>query len=600
MTATGWIQLILFVGLLLALTKPLGIYLVQILDPEHAGNESGTGGTFLGPVVGPVERLIYKVLRVDPKREQAWVQYAVGMFLFSLVTMLFTYGILRLQDRLPGQSWMNPQKLPAVADHLAFNTAASFTTNTNWQSYVGESTMSYLSQMVALASHNFWSAAVGIAVAAALVRGIGRDKIATVGNFWRDLVRIHLYLLLPACICYAVFLVSQGMIQNFRPYTAAMAVDQSGAVSATQPIVQTIAQGPVASQAAIKMLGTNGGGFFNANAAHPFENPTPLSDFIQILSIFAIPSALTYYLGRMVKQQSHGWAVWGAMFVLFLVGVLVLWRAETVGNPRLAGLGLDPTSGNFEGKEVRFGQFQSALFACVTTDASCGAVNCMHDSLTPLGGLVPLFNMHLGEVVFGGVGAGLYGMLIFVVLAIFIAGLMVGRTPEYLGKKIEAADVKAAVLGVLAPSLAILAFTAWGVTSGWGQAGTNNNGPHGFSEIHYAYTSAAANNGSAFAGLTAAPTSGTFANDRRYDLTLAADMLIGRFFIIIPVLALAGHLAAKRRAPTGVGSFPVNGITFTLLLVGTVVVVGALTFLPALSLGPIVEHFQMWKSSVTY
>jgi K+-transporting ATPase ATPase A chain len=591
MNASGWIQLALYVAVLVAITKPLGLFLLQVLDPDRAGNDRGSGGTFLGAVLGPVERLIYKVLRVDPKREQTWKGYAVGVLLFSVVTLLVTYGMLRLQDKLPGQARLNPQKFGAVADHLALNTAVSFTTNTNWQSYTGESTMSYLSQMLALVSHNFFSAAVGIAVAAAVVRGIARDRSGTVGNFWRDLVRIHLYVLLPICVLYAVFLVSQGMIQNFRPYTAATTVEGAA---------QSIAQGPVASQVAIKMLGTNGGGFFNANAAHPFENPTPLVDFVQILSIFAIPSALTYYLGRMVRHQAHGWAVWAAMFVLFLAGTLVVWHAETAGNPRMADLGIAAASGNYEGKEVRFGQFQSALFATVTTDASCGAVNCMHDSLTPLGGLVPMFNMHLGEVVFGGVGAGLYGMLIFVVLAIFIAGLMVGRTPEYLGKKIDAFDVKAAVLGTLAPSLAILGFSAWAVVAGWGQAGTNNNGPHGFSEIHYAYTSGAANNGSAFAGLTAAPTSGDYANDRHYDLTLAADMLIGRFFVIIPVLALAGHLGAKQMAPQSAGSFPVGGATFTLVLVGTVIIVGALTFLPALALGPIVEHFQMWGSNLTY
>jgi K+-transporting ATPase ATPase A chain len=596
MTATGWLQLGIYLALLLAITKPLGIYLVQVLDPESAGNSRGTGGTFMGRVLGPVERLIYKALRVDPKNEQTWIGYSVGLLLFSLVTMLLTYGMLRLQQKLPGQALLNPQGFAGLPDHLALNTAASFTTNTNWQSYTPESTMSYLSQMVALVIHNFFSAAVGIAVAAALVRGIARSSARTVGNFWRDLVRIHLYLLLPICTLFAVVMVSQGMIQNFKPYTKLNVVDQAGAADAAHPNTQTIAQGPVASQVAIKMLGTNGGGFFNANASHPFENPTPLIDFLQILSIFVIPSALTYYLGRMVKQQGHGWAVWGAMCFLFLAGTIVLWHAETAGNPRLAALGVDPTSGNYEGKEVRFGLFQSALFACVTTDASCGAVNCMHDSLTPLGGFVPMFNMHMGEVVFGGVGAGLYGMLVFVIVAIFIAGLMVGRTPEYLGKKIEAFDVKAAVLGVLAPSLAILAFSAWAVVATWGQAGTNNAGPHGFSEIHYAYASGAANNGSAFAGLTATPANG----DRHYNLTLTADMLIGRFFIIIPVLALAGHLAGKKRVTQSAGSFPVNGFTFGVLLVGTVIVVGALTFLPALALGPIVEHFQMWGAPVTY
>jgi K+-transporting ATPase ATPase A chain len=600
MTANGWLQLGIYIALLVAITKPLGIFLVQVLDPDMAGNERCSGGTFLGRILGPIERLFYKALRIDPKKEQSWIGYAVGVLLFSMITMLITYCMLRWQDKLPGQTLLNPQKFPGLPDHLALNTAASFTTNTNWQSYTPESTMSYLSQMVALVSHNFFSAAAGIAIAAALVRGIARSQVKTVGNFWRDLVRIHLYLLLPICLVYATFLVSQGMIQNFHPYTVVNAVDQSGAADAAHPVQQTIAQGPVASQVAIKILGTNGGGFFNANASHPFENPTPLSDFIQILSIFAIPSALTYYLGRMVKQQGHGWAVWGAMFALFLIGVLVLWHAEAAGNPRLAALGVDPVAGNFEGKEVRFGLFQSALFACVTTDTSCGAVNCMHDSLTPVGGFVPMFNLHMGEVVFGGVGSGLYGMLIFVIIAIFIAGLMVGRTPEYLGKKIEAFDVKASVLGVLAPSLAILAFSAWAVTTAWGQAGTNNNGPHGFSEIHYAYASGAANNGSAFAGLTCTPTTGSFAGDRHYNLSLTADMLVGRFFIIIPVLALAGHMASKKRVAQSAGSFPVNGVTFAALLVGTVIVVGALTFLPALALGPIVEHFQMWGAPVTY
>jgi K+-transporting ATPase ATPase A chain len=587
MTTSGWIQLIVYVGLLLALTKPMGLYLLRVLDPEHAG-----GGVFLEKPFGAVERLIYRLLGVDPKREHTWKGYAVGVLLFSAVSMLATYGILRLQDKLP----LNPQKFAAVGDHLAIDTAASFTTNTNWQNYGGESTMSYLSQMVALASHNFFSAAVGIAVAAALVRGLARVKSLTIGNFWVDLVRLHLYLLLPICVVYAVFLVSQGMIQNFRPYTTATSLDQSQAVSTTQPSQQSILQGPMASQMAIKMLGTNGGGFTNANAAHPFENPTPLSNFIQILSIFLIPAGLTYYLGRMVKNQGHGWAVWTAMFLLFLAGVLVLWKAESAGNPRLTDLGVQSDSSTMEGKEARFGVFSSALFATVTTDASCGAVNCMHDSLTPLGGLVPLFNIQTGEVIFGGVGAGLYGMMIFVILAIFIAGLMVGRTPEYLGKKIEGFEVKCAVLAIAAPSLAILGFLAWAVVADWGQAGTNNGGPHGFSEILYAYTSCAGNNGSAFAGLTGEPTN----NDAHYDLTLAGDMLVGRFIMMIPLLAMAGHMAAKKSAPQSVGSFPVGGPTFALLLTGTVVIVGALTFLPALAMGPLVEHFMLWASHVTY
>ena len=599
MTTSGWIQLGLFVACLAAITKPLGLYLLRVMDPAAAGSRP-----ILERAFGPLERLCYKLLRVDPRGEQTWVQYALATLVFSVVTMLGTYGVLRLQDSLPFQRQMNPQGLVAVAPALAFNTAASFTTNTNWQSYVGETTMSYLSQAVGLASHNFFSAGLGIAVACALVRGIGRSRSSAgggtggpglIGNFWVDLVRVHLYLLIPACVVFALFLVSQGMIQNFRPYSALTAIDQSAA-AAGATATQTIAQGPVASQVAIKMLGTNGGGFFNANAAHPFENPTPLSNFVQMLSIFAIPSALTYYLGRMVRKQGHGWAVWAAMFVLFLAGALVAWGAEAHGNPRLAALGIESAPGSMEGKEVRYGPFNSALFATITTDASCGAVNAMHDSFTPIGGLVPLFNMQLGEVAFGGVGAGLYGMLIYVVIAIFIAGLMVGRTPEYLGKKIDAYDVKCAVLAVLAPALPVLAFTAWAVVSDWGTAGTNNNGPHGFSEILYAYTSGAANNGSAFAGLTATPANG----DAHYNATLAIDMLVGRFFIIIPVLALAGHLAAKKVVAQSAGSFPVNGATFTVLLLGTVIIVGALTFLPGLALGPIVEHFVGHGSATTY
>ncbi len=570
MTFSGWIQLAIYVALLLAITKPMGLYLHWVLENRRHGR---------------MERSIYRLLRIDPQREQNWKQYCVAMLVFSVVSMLVTYAVLRTQNHLP----LNPQKLPAVADHLALNTAASFTTNTNWQNYGGENTMSYFSQMFALAMHNFFSAAVGIVIAAVVVRGIARAKSATVGNFWVDLVRIHLYLLLPICLIYALFLISQGMIQNFRPYTAAATLEQPA-------ITQTIGQGPVASQVAIKMLGTNGGGFFNANAAHPFENPTPLSNFIQILSIFSIGSGLTYYLGRMVKNQGHGWAVWTCMFLLFLGGVLLLWSSESRGDPRITALGVDSASSVYEGKEVRFGVFNSALFATITTDASCGAVNCMHDSLTPLGGMVPIFNIQTGEVIFGGVGAGLYGMMIFIVLAIFIAGLMVGRTPEYLGKKIDGFDVKCVVLAIAAPSLAILGFTAWAVVADWGQAGMNNNGPHGFSEILYCFTSCAGNNGSAFAGLTGYPSNG----DPHYDLTQAADMLIGRFFMIVPLFALAGNMARKKIAPQSAGSFPVGGPTFALLLLGTVVIVGALTFLPALAMGPVIEHFIMNGSSITY
>ena len=595
MNASGWIQLLLFLGVLLLITKPLGVFIFRVLDPR--------GKTFLDPVLKPIERLLYKLFGVDPQKEHTWKQYTVAMLIFSLVTMLFTYGLLRFQYALPFHE--NIDNLPAnkteMNAHLAFNTAASFTTNTNWQSYSGENTMSYFSQMVALASHNFWSAAVGIAVAAALVRAIARDKAKTIGNFWIDLVRIHLYLLIPLCTVYALFLVSQGMIQNFKPYTEMISVDQSGAPSTTQPSTQLLAQGPMASQVAIKMLGTNGGGFTNANAAHPFENPTPLSNFIQMLSIFAIPSALTYYFGRVVKNQKHGWAVWAAMAIIFVGGVLVCWKAESSGNPRLTALGVAPT-GNMEGKEVRFGVFNSALFATITTDASCGAVNSMHDSFTPIGGMVTMLNIHLGEIIFGGVGAGLYGMIVFIVIAIFLAGLMVGRTPEYLGKKIEGYDMKVASLSILILTFTILSFTAWSAVSAagntdsnptWGAAGLANNGPHGFSEMLYAYTSCTGNNGSAFAGLTANPTSGALAGDWHYDGTLGLAALLGRFIMIIPIMALAGNLAQKRRIPVSAGSFPVANVTFVLLLVGTIMIVAALNFFPALSLGPIVEHFLM-------
>jgi K+-transporting ATPase ATPase A chain len=570
----GWIQLGVFLGVLLLVTRPMGVHLYRVLDAE--------GETFLDPVLKPLEQLFYRFLRIDPKAEQDWKRYTVSLLAFSVVGVVFTYAVLRLQHVLP----LNPQRFGSVEESLAFNTAVSFTTNTNWQSYGGESTMSTFSQMVGLSFHNFASAASGIAVAGAFVRGIARHTAKTIGNFWVDLVRVHLYLLLPMCLLYAVFLVSQGVIQNFKPYETITLVEP-GTVH-----TQTIVQGPMASQVAIKMLGTNGGGFTNANAAHPYENPTPLSDFVQILSIFLIPSGLTYYLGRMVKNQRHGWAVWSAMAVLFLAAFLLCWWAESEGNPRLHALGVSPAGGNMEGKEARFGIFGSALFATVTTDASCGAVNAMHDSLTPLGGLVPLLNMHLGEVVFGGVGAGLYGMLVFVVLTVFLAGLMVGRTPEYLGKKIEAYDVKVSALAVLILIFDIMGFTAWAVVGKWGVAGLNNAGPHGFSEILYAFSSATANNGSAFAGLSA--------NTPWYNTTLAFSMIIGRFFFIVPVLALAGNLAKKKIVPESGGSFPVSGATFVVALVGTVLIVGVLSFFPALSLGPIVEHFLMVRSNVVF
>jgi K+-transporting ATPase ATPase A chain len=526
------------------------------------------------------------------------------------VSCIFTYAILRLQDKLPFQSLFNPQGFPALSPDLAFNTAVSFTTNTNWQSYGGESTMSYFSQMVALVIHNFVSAATGIAIAAALVRGIARNSTKLLGNFWVDLVRTTYYLLLPICLVFAVFLVSQGMIQNFKPYTKATLVepmkvtvgktdkdgkpvlDKDGKQVMEEQTVteQTIPQDPMASQVAIKMLGTNGGGYTNANAAHPFENPTPLSNFIQMLSIFAIGSGLTYYLGRMVKNQRHGWAVWSAMTILFIGGALLCWWAEASGNPIHQHLGVAAADGNMEGKEVRFGIFNSALFATITTDASCGAVNSMHDSFTALGGFVPLFNIQLGEIIFGGVGAGLYGMLVFVILAVFIAGLMVGRTPEYLGKKIQSFDVKMAMLALLILAIDILAFAAWASVSKWGLAGLNNTGPHGLSEILYAYSSVTGNNGSAFAGLTT--------NTPWYNTTLGIGMLVGRFLMIIPIMAMAGSLAQKKLVPASAGTFPVSGGTFVVLLLGTVLLIGALNFLPALTLGPIVEHFQMLKGTL--
>src|SRR3984885_3982835 len=600
MNILGWLELAIFLIVLLVITKPLGIYLVGVLDTN--------GKTFLDPVVKPVERLTYRLFGVDPEKEQSWLQYTIAMLVFTLVTVLFTYLILRLQGFLPLNQ--DPKTFQALTPHLAFNTAISFSTNTNWQSYSGESTMTYFSQMVALAVHNFMSAAVGIGIAAAVIRGIARHTAKTIGNFWVDLVRITYYLLLPICLFYAMFLVWQGVPQNFKPYQTAKVVeaqkvqvqkkDASGNPvndAKGNPVMeeqtvdsQTVTEGPMASQMAIKMLGTNGGGFVNANASHPFENPTPLSNFIQMLSIFAIPSALTYYLGRMVKSQKHGWAVWMTMALVFVVGFVICWGSEAAGNPQVAALGVNSAGGNMEGKEVRFGITNSALFATITTDASCGAINAAHDSFTPIGGLIPMLNIQLGEIIFGGVGAGLYGMILFVVLAVFIAGLMVGRTPEYLGKKIESYDVKMAAFGILLMSFSILGFSAWACVSDWGQAGRNNMGPHGLSEILYAFTSCTGNNGSAFAGLTAAPTNG----DPHYDITLAFAMLIGRFGMIIPVMALAGSLARKKLVATGAGTFPVSGPIFIVLLIGTILLVGALTFFPALSLGPILEHFQMY------
>jgi len=581
MDVSGWLQLTLFLGIVFLVTKPMGLYLGRVLEPD--------GRTWLDHPIRSVERLLYCVLGVDPKKEQDWRQYTRSLIVFSLAGLLFTYAVLRLQHLLP----LNPQKFGPVRPDLAFNTAASFATNTNWQNYAGETTLSYFSQMVGLVFHNFASAATGIAAAAALVRGIARHSAKTIGNFWVDLVRVNLYLLLPFSLVSSLFLTSQGIVQNFKPYVRAATVESAAGSAADKAAAgQTVAQGPAASQVAIKMLGTNGGGFFNANAAHPYENPTPLSNFIQMLSIFLIPSGLTYYLGRKVRNQKHGWAVWTAMAILFLAAVLVCWRSESAGNPRLQALGVEPGGGSMEGKEGRFGVSGSSLFATVTTAASCGAVNSMHDSFTPLGGLVPLFNIQLGEVVFGGVGSGLYGMLIFVVLAVFLTGLMVGRTPEYLGKKIESYDVKVSVLAVLILVFSILGFSAWAAASRWGLAGPSNTGPHGLGEILYAFSSGTGNNGSAFAGLNG--------NTPTYNITLALAMLFGRFIMMVPVLALAGNLARKKLVPPSEASFPASGPTFVIILIGTVLIIGALTFLPALALGPIVEHLLMTGTGVLY
>jgi len=593
MTANGWFQILLFLLLVFLVTKPLGIFMTRVFNREK---------TFMDPVLRPVERLLYRVTRVDENHEMRWTEYAIAMLLFSMVSMVVLYLMERSQGYLP----FNPQKFGAVAPtHLAFNTAASFTTNTNWQAYSGETTMSYFTQMAGLAFHNFISAATGIALAIALMRGIARRQMQTIGNFWVDLVRCSLWVLLPFCLIGALVLVSQGVVQNLKPYDTAKLVEpmQVQKVAANgKPVVdsqgkpvmdtvtdQTIAQGPVASQEIIKEFGTNGGGFFNANSAHPFENPTPLTNLIELFAIFAIGSGLTYTLGRMTNSQRHGWAVWAAMAILFLAGVTVAYWAEARGNPLLAGtdqkVGALQPGGNMEGKEVRFGIANSALFATVTTDASCGAINGWHDSFTPLGGMVPLANIMMSEVIFGGVGSGMYGMLIDVVLAVFIAGLMVGRTPEYLGKKIEAYDVKMAMLFVLVFPMVILTFTAISVVHPLGTAGISNPGPHGLSQVLYAFTSGAGNNGSAFAGLTV--------NTAWYDTTIGITMLIGRFFMIIPMLAIAGSLAQKKYVPPSLGTFPVTTPLFTVLLIGVIIIVGALTFFPALSLGPILEHLLM-------
>ncbi len=592
MTPNGWLQIVLFLVLVLAVTKPLGVFMTRVFTRQR---------TFLDPVMRPIERLIYRTTGVDENHEMRWTEYAFAMLLFSVVSMLLLYLMERVQGFLP----FNPQKFAAVPQALAFNTAASFTTNTNWQNYSGEVVMSYLTQMAGLAYHNFTSAAVGIALAIAFIRGIAHRQMQTIGNFWVDMVRSCLWVLLPFCVVGALVLVSQGVVQNLKPYDTVKlvepqqvqhigadgkpAVDAAGKPVMDTVTTQSIAQGPVASQEVIKEFGTNGGGFFNANSSHPFENPTPLSNFIELFLIFAIGSGLTYTLGRMTGSQRHGWAVWAAMAVLFFVGVTVAYWAEARGNSLLGGVDQQvralQAGGNMEGKDVRFGITNTALWATVTTDASCGAINGWHDSFTPLGGMVPLVNIMLSEVIFGGVGAGMYGMLIYVVLAVFIAGLMVGRTPEYLGKKIEAYDVKMAMLVALVFPLVILVFTAISSVNGFGTSSILNPGPHGLTEILYSFTSQAGNNGSAFAGLST--------NTLWYNVTGGLTMLVGRFLMIIPMLAIAGNLAQKKYVPPSLGTFPVTTPLFTVLLIGVILIVGALTFFPALSLGPILEHLLM-------
>ena len=594
MTINGWLQIFVFLALIFAVTKPLGVFMTRVFARER---------TFLDPVFRPIERLLYRVTGVDEQHEMRWTEYATCMLLFSAVSMLLLYLIQRIQGMLP----FNPQHLGAVTpEHVAFNTAASFTTNTNWQAYSGETTMSYFTQMAGLAFHNFASAATGIVLAIVFIRGIARRQMDTLGNFWVDFVRCCLWVLLPFCVVGSLLLVSQGVVQNLKPYDTVKLVEpqQVQRVGADgKPVVdangkpvmdtvstQTIAQGPVASQEMIKEWGTNGGGFFNANSAHPFENPTPITNLVEMFCIFAIGAGLTYTLGRMTDSPAHGWAVWSAMAILFLSGVTVAYWAEAQGNPLYpATIEQHATNsqsgGNMEGKEVRFGIANSALFATVTTDASCGAINGWHDSFTPLGGMVPMVNIMLSEVIFGGVGSGMYGILVYIVLAVFIAGLMVGRTPEYLGKKIEAYDVKMAMLVSLVFPLIILTLTGISVVKGFGTVGISNPGPHGLSQILYAFTSGAGNNGSAFAGLTP--------NTLWYDTAIGLTTLVGRFFMIIPMLAIAGNLAQKKYVPPSLGTFPVTTPLFTLLLISVILILGALTFFPALSLGPILEHLLM-------
>ena len=566
MTVIGWIQILLFCAIIVALAKPLGGYMTRVFNGER---------TFLSPILRPVEAGLYWIGGVDEKREQHWLTYTVAMLFFHVGGFVILYALMRFQAVLP----FNPMEQSAVAPDLSFNTAVSFITNTNWQNYGGETTLSYLTQMLGLTHQNFLSAATGIAIAVALIRGFARSSVRTVGNFWVDVTRTTLYVLLPICVVYALFLVWQGIPQTLGAYVDATTLEGAK---------QTIAVGPVASQIAIKMLGTNGGGFFNVNASHPFENPTALSNFVQMLSIFTIGAALTNVFGRMVGNQRQGWAILAVMGVLFIAGVAVTYWAEASGTSIMHALGL--SGGNMEGKEVRFGIVASSLFAVITTAASCGAVNAMHDSFTALGGMIPLINMQLGELIIGGVGAGLYGMLLFVVLAIFVAGLMVGRTPEYVGKKIEAREVKMAMLAILILPLMYLGWTAVAVVLPSAVASMANAGPHGFSEVLYAFTSATGNNGSAFGGLTG--------NTLFYNLTLACSMLVGRFFMIVPAMALAGSLAQKKSIPPSAGTLPTTSGLFVGLVVGVILIVGGLTFFPALALGPIVEHLAMTANTL--
>ena len=574
MTANGWIQIALYCVIIIAIAKPLGGYMTRVFNGDR---------TFLSPLLRPLERLFYAISGVREDEDQHWVIYAIAMLAFTMTGFVSLYVIQRLQAVLP----FNPQKFPAVGEHLAFNTSVSFITNTNWQSYVPETTMSYLVQMAGLTVHNFVSAATGIALAVALVRGFARRSAQGVGNFWVDLTRCTLYILLPISIVVGLFFVWQGMPQNLSAYTDTINLEG---------VKQAIAQGPVASQEVIKMMGTNGGGFMNANSAHPFENPNALTNLVQIVLIFSLGAALTNMFGRMVGDQKQGWAIFAVMGLLFLAGVVVVYTAEAPGNPAFAALHIDQApsalqaGGNMEGKEVRFGIANSSLFTVVTTDASCGAVNTMHDSLMPLGGLVPMFNIMLGEIIFGGVGSGLYGMLLFAILAVFIAGLMVGRTPEYLGKKIESKDVKMAMLAILVLPMSMLGFTALATVLPAGLAGTENAGPHGFSEILYSYVSATGNNGSAFAGLTA--------NTFFYNTTLGLAMFIGRFLMIVPMLAVAGSLVAKKIVPPSAGTFPTDSPLFVGLLIGVILIVGGLVFFPALALGPLVEHLALLNGTL--